>query len=365
MADTERFDYGSRVSRLRSLAVGRGLDGMLFSDLANIRYLAGFTGSDGALLLGKEKSVLLVDGRYTLQAGREAVGAEVVEYKDKVKGIAQAVGDQGWNRVGFESLTVTVHDHGKLKGERPDVEWVPLAEEMQAIRAVKEEREIQRIRKAASLSAQALSATLGKIRRGVEEREIALELECQIRSRGAEEVAFDVIVASGDNAAMPHAKPGARRFQEGDFIILDYGAVYEGYRSDETCTVALGSVSERQREVYRAVREAQRQAMASVRAGAACSAIDRAARDYLEGKGLARYFTHGTGHGVGLYVHEEPRVSYLSASVLEAGMVVTIEPGVYLPGQWGVRIEDTVLVKKDGFEVLTCVSKDLQVLDEG
>jgi Xaa-Pro aminopeptidase/Xaa-Pro dipeptidase len=162
---------------------------------------------------------------------------------------------------------------------------------------------------------------------------------------------------------MPHAKPGARRFESGDFVVLDYGAVYEGYCSDETCTIALGNISERQREVYDIVKEAHDNAIHSVRAGASCSGIDRQARSIIEEKGLGKYFSHGTGHGVGLCVHEEPRISSLSKSCLEAGMVITIEPGVYFPGLWGIRIEDVVLVKEDGCDVLTTIPKDLKIVE--
>ncbi len=187
-------------------------------------------------------------------------------------------------------------------------------------------------------------------------------MEFQIRRRGADHVSFDVIAASGENSALPHAKPSSRRLEAGDFIVLDYGAVYDGYHSDETCTLAVGDISDRQREVYGVVREAQDRALEAVRAGMPCSEIDHAARSVIETRGLGKFFSHGTGHGVGLCVHEEPRIAALSKSTLEAGMVVTIEPGVYLPGLWGVRIEDTVLVKSEGCEMITRFPKDLKIL---
>lgn len=364
MKGPEGFDYRSRMIRIRSSSSAHGLDALLFFDMANVRYLAGFTGSDGALLLGMEKTLLLVDGRYTTQAGREAPDAAILEYREKIGGVVHAVLDQGWKRVGIESATITLQEDAQLRREGPGVEWVPLLEEVRAIRAVKDPRETEKIRTAAKISADALTETLEKIRQGVEEKQIALELEFQIRRRGADHVAFDIIVASGENSAMPHATPGTRRLRKGDFIVLDYGAVYEGYRSDETCTVAIGPVSDRQREIYRMVREAHDRAIASVKAGTSCRDVDRIARNHLEENGLARFFSHGTGHGVGLCVHEEPRISSLSESILETGMVVTIEPGVYIPGSWGIRIEDMVLVQEDGCEVLTIVPKDLRIFPE-
>jgi len=348
-----------RISRVRSKMEGLGLEGLLFLDMPNIRYLTGFTGSDGALLAGERTPVLLVDGRYVTQAGREVQGAAIRQYRDKTEGIAQTILENGWKVIGLESSALTLQDYLKLKEGAAGIELRPLGKELNGLRMIKDETEIRWIRKAAALSSQALCSVLDIIKPGMTERDLALELEYRIRQGGADQVSFDTIVASGENSALPHARPGFRRFEKGDFIVLDYGAVCGGYRSDETCTVVLGSVSGRQREIYDIVREAHDRALAAVKAGASCRDVDRAARSFIEEKGLGPYFTHGTGHGIGLSVHEEPRLSTLSESCLEAGMVVTVEPGVYMPGLWGVRIEDMVLVRRDGCDVLTTVPKDL------
>jgi len=348
-----------RILRVRSRIVNLGLDALLFLNMQNIRYLTGFTGSDGALLAGEHRYILLVDGRYITQAGREVHGADIRLYRDKTEGIVQAIQDSGWKVIGFESTALALPDYMKLKDKAAGTELKPLGEELNALRMIKDKEEIARMQAAAALSSEALCSMLDIVRPGMTEKDMALELEYRIRRGGADHVSFEVIVASGENAALPHARPGNRKLEAGDFIVLDYGAVCGGYCSDETCTVALGKVSKRQREVYDIVREAHDRALAAVRAGVSCRDVDHAARSYIEEKGLGQYFSHGTGHGIGLSVHEEPRLSPLSESRLEAGMVVTVEPGVYIPGLWGVRIEDMVRVATDGCEVLTAVPKDL------
>ena len=194
------------------------------------------------------------------------------------------------------------------------------------------------------------------------EKDIALELDYRMARNEAEQVSFSTIVASGVNSSQPHAAPGSRKIRNGDIVMIDYGAVYHGYHSDETCTFIVGRADKKQKEVYSLVKEAHDRALAAVKAGASCKEIDRIARTCLESKDMGKYFTHGTGHGVGLDVHEAPRIADKSEHILEAGMVVTIEPGVYIPDLWGIRIEDMVLVKKNGFEVLTKVPKDLTIL---
>jgi len=351
-----------RIERARDAGAALALEAIVFLDMANIRYLVGFTGSDGALIVGEKSNYLLVDGRYTSQARREAHDAEIREYRDKVEGIASVIEGEGWKNVGIESMAVTLHDYIKLRDRLEGRDLRCLAEEVASLRAVKDTAEVDRVKEAIRVSSCAFLSVLAGLRPGVEEREVALELEYQIRRGGAENVSFETIVASGENSAMPHARPGRRRLETGDLVVIDYGAVCEGYCSDETCTVAVGDVSERQREVYGIVKEAHDRAIAAVRAGVACSEIDRVARNFLAERGLEKHFSHGTGHGVGLCVHEEPRLSCLSKDRLEPGMIVTVEPGIYLPGSWGIRIEDMVIVEEEGCEILTTVSKDLQVV---
>jgi Xaa-Pro aminopeptidase/Xaa-Pro dipeptidase len=354
--------YSGRISRIRSKLAGLEIEAILFFDLKNIRYLVGFSGSDGALLVGDNRIILMVDGRYVTQAKGEVEGAEVFEYDDKTDGIAQVVRDLGLLNIGFESTAINYDYCLGLKDRLKGLKLRPISEELSAIRAIKDRNELQLIKKATGISARALSSTLELIRPGNMERDISLELEYRMRGEGAESISFETIVASGKNAALVHAKPGLRRLEDGDFVVIDYGAVYGGYHSDETCTYAIGNITDRQKEIYTIVKDAHDMAMDFVKAGVACREVDRIARSYIENAGLGRYFSHSTGHGVGLDVHEAPRISSKAKGYLKTGMVVTVEPGIYIPDLLGVRIEDTLLVEEDGCEVLTKMPKDLEIL---
>jgi len=351
-----------RLQRLRERLPLWSVQALLFLDMKNIRYLSGFTGSDGALYIGPECRVLLVDGRYTTQARAEAGGFEVRHYQSKLDGLVDVISWHGCGVIGFEAETMTVATWTALKERLPGLTLRPLREELEALRAVKDEEEIARIREAATIAAHALNAVLERIRPGMTEREIAADLDDAIRRGGAQEVSFPTIVASGANSALPHARPQDRTVRPGDLLTIDFGAVVEGYHSDETYTFALGRADAKQEQVYQVVKEAHDRAIAAVRAGVACRAIDAAARSWIEGQGFGASFTHGTGHGVGLDVHEYPRLAVQSQAVLEAGMVVTVEPGVYLPGLWGVRIEDLVVVQKDGCALLSNIPKELRAI---
>jgi len=352
--------YPERVGRLRAGISENGA--LLVLHEKNIRYLTGFTGGDGTLMAGRDWLALLVDGRYTTQASGEAVGAEIFEFRSRIDGIAALAGQRAVGAIGFESPSLTVADYLALQEKLPGVAFHPLPDGLQSLRAVKNEAEIALIRKAARIAGEALAEIRGMIRPGVREKEIALELEYRMRRGGAERAAFETIVAAGANAALPHARPGCRAIAAGDCVIIDYGAVWDGYHSDETCTAIVGPASERQREIYSLVREAHDRAIGAIRAGVTCGEIDRVARGFLEEAGLGAHFSHGTGHGVGLDVHEAPRLAAGREEILRAGMVVTVEPGIYLPGEWGIRIEDTVLVREEGYEILTQTPKELTVV---
>jgi Xaa-Pro aminopeptidase len=354
------FPYADRVGRLRSGFPES--DVLLILGEKNIRYLTGFTGGDGALMAGPEWLTLLVDGRYVTQARAEVPGMELFEFRKRGDGIVAVARRHGVGSIGFESSVLSVQEYLRLKESLPEATFLPLPGDFELLRSVKDEAEIGLIREAARIAGEALASVREMIRPGAREKEIALELEYRMRRGGAEQVSFETIVAAGANSALPHATPGLREIADGDFVMIDFGAVCDGYHSDETCTFVVGCASERQREVYRLVLEAHDRAIRAIRAGVSCGEIDRIARSHIDAAGLGGAFSHGAGHGVGLDVHEAPRLAAGREETLRAGMVVTVEPGVYLPGVWGVRIEDTVLVTEKGCEILTRTSKDLAVI---
>ena len=355
--------YADRVQRIRARLPLWSVQSLIFLDMKNIRYLSGFTGSDGALYIGPDCRVLLVDGRYITQAREEAADFEVYQYLNKMDGLVDVLSRQGQGPVGFEAAIMTVLTWTDLKDRLPGLSLRPLREELETLRAVKDEEEISKIREAAGIASRALRMVLERIRPGMTERKIAADLDYAIRQGGAEEVSFPTIVASGDHSARPHAQPQDRAIRAGDLVTIDFGAVFDGYHSDETCTFALGRADAKQERVYQVVKEAHDRAIQAVRAGVSCRTIDWTARSWIDEQGFGEFFTHGTGHGVGLDVHEYPRLAVQSQAVLEAGMVVTVEPGVYLPGHWGVRIEDLVVVQQDGCAVLSKLSKEFRIIE--
>ncbi|OPY84427.1 MAG: putative peptidase [Syntrophus sp. PtaU1.Bin208] len=359
----ERTVYQTRLSRLCSSSFFQGeIQSLILCDLNNIRYLTGFSGSDGVLVIRPQSAILLVDGRYVTQAQEEAKGTDLYHYQDKVAGIEAVLEPKDGDMIGFEASAVSYEFYQKLADRFRKERLKPLSEELNDLRAVKDDDEISCLRRAAELSGGVLESVSRMILPGISERDLALEIDFGAKRAGAEKMAFETIVASGVNAALPHAKPGRKILEYGDLIVVDYGVVSEGYCSDETCTFCLGFADDRKREIYARVKEAHDQALEAIRPGVPCSRIDQIARSCLAKYGLDGYFTHGTGHGVGLEVHEAPRIAKNSDAILVEGMVVTIEPGVYIPGQWGIRIEDTVLVRENGADILTKMPKDFIIL---
>jgi len=352
----------NRVSSAREYLERFGVEVIVFLGLPNIRYLAGFTGSDGALVLGKEKVWFLSDSRYTTQASQEVAEAGVTEYRIKIDGIAALLSAESVKRVGFEAEQTTVAFLQTLAGALPDVELVPIGAELDDLRIHKDAEELSALAGSAEIASQALLGILDLIRPGVPEREVALALEFAMKRGGAQEKSFDFIVASGPRGAMPHGKASDKTIQAGELVTLDFGAVYRGYHSDETVTVAVGTPDSRQKEIYSIVKDAHDKALEAVRPGISLKELDAIARRYIEAKGYGNYFGHGLGHGVGLEVHEKPTVSFRSEQIAGEGMVFTIEPGIYIPDWGGVRIEDTVVVTHDGYRLLTKVPKELMVL---
>lgn len=350
----------SRGLAARDLIDRQGLDALLFTDMANIRYFSGFTGSDAVLLVTSTEVYFLTDSRYTTQATTET-GLPVRTYKVKKDGIAELLHELGCRRVGFESAKISYAFHQDLATGISGVVWAPVTTTDQ-LRQCKDDDELSCICRAADYNAAALQSIRGSLVAGARECDIALELEVALRKLGGEDKAFDFIVASGERGALPHGVASSRQLAAGELITIDFGTSCNGYYSDETVTFALGPVSADLRRIHDIVLEAHDRAIAAVSPGMKLSEIDAVARSYIAAKGFGEFFGHGLGHGVGLEVHEWPRVSPQSQAMAEVGMVFTIEPGIYLPGTGGVRIEDIVAVTEKGCRVLTRVPKSYTVL---
>jgi len=356
------FMLKSRRSHLVRFFEDYSLDCILFANLRNIRYLCGFRGSEGALLLTRDAGWFLCDSRYTTQASAEVGEAEVLEFTSKQETLAALVREQGFSRIGFEAAHTTVAFFTTLSSALAGHELVPLGAELDDIRSCKDADELQRLSDVAALSSAALMAIRPLLKPGTRETEIALELELEMRRRGADGRAFDFIVASGVRGSMPHGAASGKVLQAGELVTIDFGAMKDGYHSDETVTVAIGDPDGRQRAIHEIVRTAHDLAIAAVRPGIPCKELDAVARDYIRERGYGDYFGHGLGHGVGLDIHEKPVLSPRGDAVAAEGMVFTIEPGIYIPGFGGVRIEDTVAVTGDGCRVLTAAPKELFIL---
>lgn len=355
------MDYAARQAAIQAQLPKLRLDALLVTHLANLRYLCGFTGSAGVLLLGPRRPVLFTDGRYTAQARQEVEGGRIVIAKTSpLLAAAQFAQGHRLAAIGIESTHMTVASRAGLRnalGRRARLrDMGPVVERL---RVYKDADEIALLRQAVNLGAQLLDTALRAIRPGVAEAEVAAELEYAARRAGAQAMSFETIVAAGPRSAMPHGVASAAPIPQRGFVILDFGVILHGYCSDMTRTVHVGKLSADERRMYQAVRDAQQEAVEMVRPGVACGQVDRAARNVLRRAGLARYFSHSTGHGVGLEIHEPPRLGRGQPEILRPGMVVTVEPGVYVPGRGGVRIEDMVLVTGSSSEVLTGVPKDL------
>ncbi len=338
------------------------LDAFVFFHLPNIRYLSGFSGTDGVLVVVGGETGFLTDSRYTTQARQQVVADSVREYRVKIDGILEFLAEKGAVRVGFESDTLAYATVSELREKGGAYEWVPVSREVKSLRCLKDEPEIEVLEQAAALNAVCFEEILSEIRPGAREVDIALALEFALKHRGAEEKAFDFIVASGVRGALPHGVASSKTIAAGELVTVDFGCRLNGYHSDETVTLAVGEVSPRLREMHDVVLEAHDRAIDSVRPGAALRDIDAAARKYITDCGFGDYFGHGTGHGLGLEVHESPSVSPRADEEAREGMVFTIEPGIYIPDVGGVRIEDTVLVTAGGCRRLTRIPKGFRTL---
>ena len=359
------MNHAGRLRRLRK-ELEQDFDALLIAHLPNVRYLTGFTGSAAALIVTPNKSLLFTDGRYTVQARAEVHGARVViSRKTALAAAAEWIeshrGELGRSlKIGIESEHITVDARDQFKRLlRTGVALKSAPDFVQQARLLKDENEIACLRTAALMGAGLFDTALKTIRPGVKEVEVAAEMEYAARLGGAEGMSFETIIASGRRSALPHGRASQSEIPSTGFVVCDFGVILSGYCSDMTRTVHVGPPSDDARAMYEAVRQAQQAAVEAVRPSVTAGQVDEAARKVLQIAGFGRFFTHSTGHGVGIEIHEPPRVASGRNEVLQPGMVITIEPGAYVPGKGGVRIEDMVVVTERGCEVLTPTGKEL------
>lgn len=349
-----------RIQDLREVLREQELDGLLVTKPQHWQYFSGFTGTNAVLLMTRDDNFLITDFRYIEQASEEAPDFRIVRPFALVEdAVADEVTKLGLKRIGFEDEDVTFRTYSMYKGKLAGLELVPLGQALEKIRWVKDQNEIDALKRAAEITDKAFEHILDYIRPGAQESQIALELEYFMRKEGAQKPAFDIIVASGLRAALPHGVASDRVITAGELVVLDFGALYKGYHADMTRTVIIGKPDAKQREIYDLVLRSQEKAIEAIRPGVKCSVIDLAARDMITVAGYGANFGHGLGHSVGLEIHEKPSFTPKDETVLEPGMVITVEPGVYLSGWGGVRIEDLVVVTSDGCEVLSKSPKHL------
>ena len=350
----ERFEH--RRDRLRSAIRRAGADAMLVTNFTNVTYLTGFTGDDSYLLVRQTGECLLSDPRYTTQLEEECPGLELQIRRPGVKmldAVAKTIKASAATRLAVEAESMTVWLRDQLAGRLAHLEIVPTAALVERLREIKDLYEIEQIRQAAWYAEKAFAVIRATLRRDMTEADIARELENQMRVFGAQGCSFPSIVAVGARAALPHAKATQQRLDASSFVLIDWGAQGDLYKSDLTRVLVTGKISPKLERIYRVVLNAQQQAIAAIRPGVISHDVDAVARSAIAEAGFGRYFGHGLGHGLGLDVHEAPRLAVKNRTVLKSGMVVTVEPGIYLPGWGGVRIEDDVLVTRTGHEVLT------------
>jgi len=342
----------------------RRLDALLVTDLGNIRYASGFSGSAAVVVISLDRAVIFVDSRYTLQAREECPDFEVIQFKgDVFKAVGDLAKESNLSRIGYEAANVTCAKYRKIRSAvekgRSLVSVQGLIEE---VRQVKDAGEIAKLRKAAAITDDCFSYLVSHIEPGMTEKDVALDIYVFLVKNGADKPAFDSIVAAGPHAAFPHAKPGDAVIQRGQMLKMDFGASFEGYSADITRTIFIGEPDEKQREVYNIVLEAQKAAIEAIRPGKTGKEIDAVARDYIASHGYSEYFGHGLGHSLGIATHDGALFAPTSELVLEPGMVMTVEPGIYIEGWGGVRIEDDILVTDSGVEILTKSTKEIVVI---
>lgn len=351
-----------KLQKLRERFESHGIDGILITSSYNRRYISNFTGTAGVALISLDKALFITDFRYIEQATKQCEGFEIVKQTGSIpEEVASQVKNLGIKKLGFEQDDLTFSLYKTYERE-VKTELVPVSNLVEKLRLIKTDAEIKILKEAANIADAAFKHILDFIRPGVTELEVSNELEFFMRRAGATSSSFDTIVASGYRSALPHGVASEKVIEKGDFVTLDYGAYYHGYVSDITRTVAVGEPSEKLKEIYQIVFDAQARGVAGIKPGMSGIEADALTRDYITEKGYGEYFGHSTGHGIGLEVHEGPALSMKSDIILEPGMVVTVEPGIYIPGLGGVRIEDDTVITNNHNELLTHSTKELIIL---
>lgn len=351
-----------KLEKLRAAFEANGIDGILISSPFNRRYISNFTGTSGVVLISSDQAQFITDFRYIEQASKQCEGFEIIKFSDTIpQEVARQVKKLGIQKLGFEEDYISFSSY-KVYDKEIEAELVPVSGVIEKLRLIKTDAEIKIIKEAADIADAAFKHILDFIRPGITELEVANELEFFMRKSGAVSSSFDTIVASGYRSALPHGVASEKVIEKGDMVTLDYGAYYKGYVSDITRTNAVGEPDSKLKAIYEIVLEAQLRGMEGIKPGMTGKQADALTRDYISEKGYGEYFGHSTGHGIGLEVHEGPSLSMKSELVLEPGMIVTCEPGIYIPGLGGVRIEDDVLITKDHNEALTHSAKELIIL---
>jgi Xaa-Pro aminopeptidase len=349
-----------RIKKAAGLLRKNNLDVLLITEINHVRYLSGFTGSNGIVVISPNKSFFLTDFRYKVQSQKEVKGCKVIiASRQLLTELPMLPIFSKRTRIGFEADFVSVNSLTKFKEILPDAEFKPTTQLVESLSIVKDAEEIRRVKKAVRIADKAFAEILDIIKPGIAEKDIALELEYKMRKLGAEKESFETIVASGQRSAMPHGRASEKKLRKGDYVTIDFGCLYLGYASDITRTVVLGKATEKQKKIYEIVLAAQKTACKAVKPGMACNRLDGIARDMIMKAGYGDNFGHGLGHGIGTLVHDRPTLSPQSNDVLEPGMIVTIEPGIYISNWGGVRIEDDVLVTSNGGQILSKSPKDL------
>ncbi|MFI3620744.1 M24 family metallopeptidase [Vagococcus fluvialis] len=352
----------NRVNNLREQMKSEGISSFLITSPYNLRYLTGFTGTTGLALIGLEEAFFITDFRYTEQAAKQCVGFEIVKNVGPIlEVVADLVESKNIENLGFEESFVPFKQYVELEGLL-EVDLIPVSGMVEELREVKDEEEIAIVEKACEIADKAFSHILTYIKPGMTEIQVANELDFYMRSLGASSVSFETIVASGLRSAMPHGVASEKVIEQGDMITIDFGCYYNGYVSDMTRTISLGEPSDKLREIYNVVKEAQQKVLDVAKPGMTGVELDAVARDYIASKGYGEAFGHSTGHGIGLEIHEGPNVSKLAEKAFVPGNIITNEPGIYLPGIGGVRIEDDMLITENGIKRLTHSEKELIIL---